>query len=99
MHRGYVQRVQGFHHLYQVSRLSLYGHTGVLGSGRPPLAQARGASLCYPFDQCDMHSRPDPGPLPQDHPRNGVVALWLPPGQLHGIISEVAGYTRGNTPA
>ena len=28
---------RGFHHFYQVSRLSLYGHTGVLGSGRSPL--------------------------------------------------------------
>ena len=27
----------GVHHFYQVSRLSLYGHTGVLWSGRSPL--------------------------------------------------------------
>ena len=44
--------VRGFHHSFQVSRLSLYGHTGVLGSGRSPLVrptvQARGASLCCP---------------------------------------------------
>ena len=37
---------------YQTSRLSLYGHTGVLGSGRSPLVrpsvQATGASLCRP---------------------------------------------------
>ena len=35
-----------FHHFYQVSRLSVYGHTGVLGSGRShysrPTVQARG---------------------------------------------------------
>ena len=31
--------------------------------------------------------RPDPGSLPQDHPRSGVVAPWLSPGQLHGNIS------------
>ena len=30
----------GVHHFHQVSRLSLYGHTGVLGSGRSPLVQA-----------------------------------------------------------
>ena len=40
----------GVHHFYQVSRLDLYGHTGVLGSGRSPLmrptVQARGMSLC-----------------------------------------------------
>ena len=44
--------VWGFHHFYQVSQLSLYGHTGVLGSGRTPLVRptvpARGASLCCP---------------------------------------------------
>ena len=39
----------GFHHFYQVSRLSLYGHTGVLGSRRSPLEQAIGASLCCPW--------------------------------------------------
>ena len=27
----------GIHHFYEVSRLSLYGHTGILGSGRSPL--------------------------------------------------------------
>ena len=31
--------------------------------------------------------RPDPGSLPQDHPGSGVVAPWLPPGQLHSISS------------
>ena len=31
--------------------------------------------------------RPDPGSLPQDHPGSGVVAPWLPLGQLHGISS------------
>ena len=40
----------GFHHFSQVS---LYGHTGVLRSGRSPLVrptvQARGASLCCPL--------------------------------------------------
>ena len=34
--------VWGITILYQVSRLSLYGHTGVLGSGRSPLVQAFG---------------------------------------------------------
>ena len=41
-----------FHHFHQVSRLSLYGHIGVLGLGHSPLerptVQARGASLCCP---------------------------------------------------
>ena len=31
--------------------------------------------------------RPEPGSLPQDHPGSGVVAPWLPPGQLHGNSS------------
>ena len=30
---------------------------------------------------------PEPGSLPQDHPGSGVVAPWLPPGQLHGMSS------------
>ena len=45
----------GFHHFHHVHRLSLYGHTGVLGSGHSPLVRptvqargARGASLCCP---------------------------------------------------
>ena len=42
----------GVHHFYHVSWLSLYGHTGVLGLDRSPLArpmvQARGTSLCCP---------------------------------------------------
>ena len=32
--------------------------------------------------------RPEPGALPQDHPGSGVMAPWLPPGQLHGNISK-----------
>ena len=31
--------------------------------------------------------RPEPGSLPQDHPGSGVVAPWLPAGQLHGNSS------------
>ena len=31
--------------------------------------------------------RPEPGSLPQDHPGSGVVAPWLPPGQLRSISS------------
>ena len=42
----------GFRNFYQVSWLSLYGHTGVLRSGCSPLVrpmvQARGVSLCCP---------------------------------------------------
>ena len=80
-----------FHHFYQVSRLSLYGHTGVLGSGRSPLVigEAHGAGQgcvpVLPLDQCYMHCRPEPGSLPQDHPGSAVVAPSLPLGQLHGI--------------
>ena len=48
--------------------------------------QARGASPVLPLDQCDMHVRPEPGSLPRDHPGSGVVAPWLMPGQLHGMI-------------
>ena len=69
----------------------MYAHTGVLRSGRSPIGEAHGAGQgcvpVLPLDQCDMHSRPDPGSLPQDHPGSGVVALLLPPGQLHGISS------------
>ena len=39
----------------------------------------QGCVTVLPLDQCDMHSRPEPGFLPQDHPGSGVVALWLPP--------------------
>jgi hypothetical protein len=42
-----------------------------------------------PLDQCDMHFRPEPDSLPQDRPGNGVVAPWLPPGQLHSINSTM----------
>ena len=81
----------GGRHFYQVSRWSLHGHTGVLGSGHSPLVQAHGAGQgCFPvlpLDRCDMHFRPDPGALPQDHPGSGVVAPWPPPGQLHGNSS------------
>ena len=46
---------------YQVSRLSLFGHIGVLGSGRSPLVQAfgtgQGCVPVLPLDRCDMHSR------------------------------------------
>ena len=52
----------GFHHLYQVSQLSLYGHTSVLRLGRFPVVQAFGTRKecvpVLPLDQCDMHSRP-----------------------------------------
>ena len=52
----------GFHHFYQVSLLSLYGHTGVLRSGRSPLVQAfgtgHGCVPVLPLDHCNMHSRP-----------------------------------------
>ena len=75
------------HNFSQVSRLSLYGHTGVLGSGHSPFGEAHGAGQgcvpVLPLDQCDMHFRPDLGSLPRDHPGSGVLAPWLPPGQLH----------------
>ena len=31
--------------------------------------------------------RPEPGLLPKKHPGRGVLAPWLPPGQLHGNSS------------
>ena len=53
--------------------------------GPLPIGEAHGAGQgcvpVLPLDQCDMHFRPDPGSLPQDHPGSGVVAPWLPPGQ------------------
>ena len=45
----------------------------------------QGCVPVLPLDQCDMHFGPEPGSLPQDHPGSGVVAPWLPQGQLHGI--------------
>ena len=81
----------GYYHFSKVSPFSLYGHTGVLGLGRSPLEQAfstgQGCIPVLPLDQHNLHSRPDPGSLPQDHPGSGVVAPWLLPGQLHGIRS------------
>ena len=79
---------EGYHHFYQVSRLSLYGRPWVRSL---PIGEAHGAgqgcSPGLPLDQCDMHFRPEPGSLPQDDPGSGVVAPWLLPGQLHGISS------------
>ena len=84
-------RAQVYYHFYQVSWLSLYGHTGVLRSGRSPLVQAfgtgQGCVPVLPLDHCDMHFRPEHGSLPQDHLGSGAVAPWLPPGQLQGIGS------------
>ena len=59
--------------------------------GSLPIGEAHSADQgcvpVLPLDQCDMHFRPEPGSLPQDHPGSGVVAPWLPLGQLHGISS------------
>ena len=50
---------QGITRFTRSSRLDLYGHTGVLGSGRSPFQQAFNAGQgCIPvlrLDQCDMH--------------------------------------------
>ena len=74
------------------SRLDPYGHTGVLGSGRFPLIAGpryRPGVLrpCVAPRPVRYALGPEPGSLPQDHPRSGVVAPWLPPGQLHGNSS------------
>ena len=76
------------------SRLDPYGHTGVLGSGRFPIIagpRCRPGVLrpCVAPRPVRYALGPEPGSLPQDHPGSGVVAPWLPPGQLHGNSSCV----------
>ena len=85
--------VLGFYRFYQVFPIGpVWPHwlprVGSLPHHSRPTVQARGICVpVLPLDQCDVHFRPEPGSLPQDHPGSGVVALWLPPGQLHGISS------------
>ena len=50
----------------------------------------QGCVPVLPLNQCDMHSRPEPGSLPQDHAGSGVVAPWLLLGQLHSIEPVIA---------
>ena len=74
------------------SRLDPYGHTGVLGSGRfsiiaGPRCRPGVLRPCVAPRPACYALGPEPGSLPQDHPGSGVVAPWLPPGQLHGISS------------
>ena len=80
--------VCGYYRFYQVFPLDLSGHTAILGSGHsPPIIAGLRCRPRYipvlPLNQCDMHFRPEPDSLPQDHPGSGVVAPWLPLGQLH----------------
>ena len=86
-----VWRGGGVYHCYRASRLTLYGHTGVLGSGRSPFGEAHGAGQgcvpVLPLDQCDMHLGQTPARCPRTTLEVGVVAPWLPPGQRHGISS------------
>ena len=76
----------GVHHFYHVSRLSLHGHTGILGSGRSPLVwptvQTRGVSVCCPSTRaiCTLGRY-------LAYPGSGVVAPWSPLGQFLGISS------------
>ena len=78
-------------HFYQVSRISPYGHSGVLGSGHShrsrPTVRAQGASLCYPSTTVICTLDQNLARCPRTTPEVRVVAPWLPPGQLHGNSS------------
>ena len=47
-----------------------------------------GACPRVPLTQCNMKLGQEPSLLPQDRPRIGVVAPWLPPGQLHRFCPQ-----------
>ena len=70
----------GYPHCYQVSRLSLYGILWHPRVGSLPIGEAHGAGqgcVCVlPLHQWDMHFRPEPGSLPQDHPGSGWWFCW-----------------------
>ena len=78
----------GYCHFYQVSRISPYGHSGVLGLGRShrsrPTVRAQGASLCYPSTSVICTLDQNLARCPRTTLEVRVVAPWLPPGQLHG---------------
>ena len=81
----------GYCHFYQVSRISPYGHSGVLGSGHShrsrPTVHAQGASLCYPSTSVICTLDQNLARCPRTTLEVRVVAPWLPPGQLHGNSS------------
>ena len=81
----------GYCHFYQVSRISPYGHSGVLGSGHShrstPTVRAQGASLCYPSTSVICTLDQNLARCPGTTLEVRVVAPWLPPGQLHGNSS------------
>ena len=83
----------GYYRFYQVFPVGpVWPHwrprVGSLPHHSRPTVQARGVRVpVLPLDQCVMHLRPEPGLLRQDHPGSGVVAPWLPQGQLHGNSS------------
>ena len=78
-------------HFYQVSRISPYGHSGVLGLGRShrsrPTVRAQRASLCYPSTSVICTLDQNLARCPRTTLEVRVVAPWLPPGQLHGNSS------------
>ena len=78
-------------HFYQVSRISPYGHSGVLGSGHShrsrPTVRAQGASLRYPSTSVICTLDQILARCPRTTLEVRVVAPWLPPGQLHGNSS------------
>ena len=59
--------------------------------GSLPIGEAHGAGQgcipVLPLDQCDMHLSQNLARCPRTTLEGGVVALWLPPGQLDGISS------------
>ena len=81
----------GYCHFYQVSRISPYGHSGVLGSGHShrsrPTVRAQGASLWYPSTSVICTLDQNLARCPETTLEVRVVAPWLPPGQLHGNSS------------
>ena len=78
-------------HFYQVSRISPYGHPGVLGSGHShrsrPTVRAQGASLWYHSTSVICTLDQNLARCPRTTLEVRVVAPWLPPGRLHGNSS------------
>ena len=81
----------GYCHFYQVSRISPYGHSGVLGLGRShrsrPTVRAQGASLCHPSTSVICTLDQNLARWPRTTLEVRVVAPWLPLCQLHGNSS------------
>ena len=86
----YVCAVWGYCHFYQVSRISPYGHSDVLGLGRShrsrPTVGAQSVSLCYPSTSVICTLDQNLARCPRTTLEVRVVAPWLLPGQLQGRV-------------